>query len=144
MDQSNIQGHDSTQSPWNQFGEGVGNVATGTYDFINEYNPLPAIDRIGSDAFQDIKNIDYTNYYASNEEDAMLRSAMQSPNLNPAVDTFNRAINNRAGWGNNWTDQPIFTDPMPTIAYTPLIDYNGLFFVILLLIVLILANYWKE
>ena len=143
MTSGNIASYDSAasvHSPWGEFEQGVESTAKGTYNFINEFNPLPALGRLGSDVYSDIKGlgsniyddikgIDYKDYYASGPASTTLRDAMQSSEILPVTNYLGRYDQDTYKWGSNWSDN------------TPIIDYNSLYYVVLLLVILILAHY---
>ncbi|AVL94981.1 hypothetical protein ma595 [Moumouvirus australiensis] len=102
----------------------IRNAATRSYDDVRDF-----VRRSYDDLKQDVRDVNYSDFYASDPGNTALRDSMQSPYLNSFLDI------------NNPTNVlPIQSPPM--VSGNASNDYNILFVIVILLVLFIAWRYW--
>nr|AEX62560.1 hypothetical protein mv_L355 [Moumouvirus Monve] len=102
----------------------VRNAANRSYDDIRDF-----VRRTYDDLRQDVRDVNYSDFYASDAGNTALRDSMQSPYLNSYLDIKNPT-----------NVLPIQSPPI--VASNAANDYNILFAIVVLLVLFIAWRYW--
>lgn len=147
----------------------IENASANIYDWINMHNPVPAISKITSDAYNnlsdaaktvysDAKNINIKDFYASRPADSSLRNIMQNPSINRVSDAFSKYVDNSYNFYNPNHDrvpmqsnitqiQPNFVPMQPIInphQNKSIINYNTVLLLVVLILIFIAWKYWAK
>ena len=140
--------------------QNISQASSSVYDFIGTHNPMPNINKIASDAFDnlssaakaaynDAKNININDFYASRPVDSTMRNIMQNPSVNRASDNFSKYLDNSYNFYNpNVVPlQPNVVPMQPIVNHhqnNSIINYNTVLLIIVLILIFVAWKYWAK
>lgn len=122
----------------------INDIRTGAenlYNSVNKYNPLPAISRFADNVYDDITT-SLKTAYANTNADSILRHTMQSPLLNPIVNTAAKYQNGISAGINEIS--AAMPSPFAIPVSQPMYNWGPILIGTILLIVLIVWRYSKK